>query len=226
MQDSLLSSVSSFHTKKITVTDPNRFSHHGSILETMYRSVSQESRLMSEYKLLPPKTPRTLAPEMQAPLDEVEKPAKRGNKSILKKEDTEDTSSKPAKSKKRKAEKGDSSVPKKVKKMARRKQTPPSHSEQKNELERNRKNNTKTTVKVSVAPPPLTSSQPTSTVALPPPVCTIPISTSPLPPPIISETTEATITSIPIITTTTDSSVNVNTSDVGAKTEEPPKVTP
>ena len=60
--------------------------------------------------------PRTLTPEMQAALDKVEKPGKRGKKTILKKEHTEDTSTKPAKSKKRKADKGDSSVPKKVEK--------------------------------------------------------------------------------------------------------------
>ncbi|KAL7592931.1 hypothetical protein Lser_V15G35436 [Lactuca serriola] len=175
---------------------------------------------------------------MQAALDEVEKPAKRGKKAILKKEDTEDTSSKPAKSKKRKADKGDSSVPKKYvgeKEEEQHEGSPRGNTPPRSPCPVENVNDSvstpprsppKTTVQVSVAPPPPTSSQPTSIVAPPPPVCTILISTSPLLPPIISQTTEATITSIPIITTTIDSSVNVNISDVGAKTKDPPKVTP
>ncbi|XP_023771954.1 pectinesterase inhibitor 10-like [Lactuca sativa] len=66
----------------------------------------------------------------------------------------------------------------------------------------------KTTVQVTIAPLP--------------PVISTPITTSPLQPPLFSN---ATLTSTPIITSTIDSSVNISTSDVGAKTEEPPKVT-
>ncbi|XP_023738291.1 uncharacterized protein LOC111886287 [Lactuca sativa] len=192
---------------------------------------------------------------MQAALDEVEKPAKRGKKANPKKDETEGQSSKPAKSKKRKCEKGDSSAPKKVKRMGRRTKTPSPSSSEKNDeqsagveeeeqQEGSPRENTpprsptpddvindfvptpppyppKTTVQVSVAPPPPPTSQPTSTVA-PPPVRTTLISSTPSPPPIFSQ---ATFTTTPIITSITDSSVKVNTSDVGAKIEDPPKVT-
>ncbi|XP_023757062.2 classical arabinogalactan protein 9-like [Lactuca sativa] len=80
----------------------------------------------------------------------------------------------------------------------------------------------KTTFQVTVAPPPPSSTPLVSTIAPLPPVISTPITTAPLPPPIFSN---ATITSTPIITSTIDSSININTSDVGAKTEEPPKVT-
>lgn len=80
----------------------------------------------------------------------------------------------------------------------------------------------KTTVQVSGAAPP----PPVSLVAPPPPVSDTPISTTPLSPPIISHATATTITSTPIIITSTiNSFVNVNTSDVGEMTEDPPKVT-
>ncbi|KAL7618601.1 hypothetical protein Lser_V15G04328 [Lactuca serriola] len=256
MNDSLLSSISSFHTKKIIVADLTKFFHNGSIPETMYQSVSQESKLISDYKFHPPKHPRQLTPEMQEALEEVEKPTKRGKKSITKKEDITDYSSKPVKSKKRKADKGDSSTSKKVKKMAQKKHTPsPSPSELKDEQfagedeeeqhEGSPWGNTpprtptpvdivddsvptpplsppKTTVRVTIAPPPPSSSPLVSTIAPPPPASSTPITTAPLPPPIFSN---ATFTTTPIITSTIDSSVNVNTSDVGEKTEEPPNVT-
>ncbi|XP_023756378.1 flocculation protein FLO11-like [Lactuca sativa] len=79
----------------------------------------------------------------------------------------------------------------------------------------------KTTVPVTVAPPPPSSTPLVSTIASPPPVISTPITTAPLPPPIFSNTI---FYSTPIITSTIDSFVNVNTSDVGAMTEEPPKV--
>ncbi|XP_023762742.1 pollen-specific leucine-rich repeat extensin-like protein 1 [Lactuca sativa] len=80
----------------------------------------------------------------------------------------------------------------------------------------------KTIVQVTVAPPPISSTPLVSTIAPPPPVIFTPITTAPLPPPIFSNPT---FTSTPIITSAIDSSVNINTSDVGGQTEEPPKVT-
>ncbi|XP_023754465.1 uncharacterized protein LOC111902886 [Lactuca sativa] len=209
------------------MADPTKFLHKGSILETMYRSVSQESKLISDYKLLPPKSPRKLTLEMQVALDEVEKPAKRGKKAVVKKEATEEPSSKPTKSKKRKTDKGDSSTPKKVKKMARRKLTPsPSPSELKDEQsasdDEEEQHEGLPRVQVTIATPPSSSSPPVSTIAPPPLVSSTPITTAPLPPLIFSKPT---FTTTSIITSTIDSFVNVNTSDVGAKTEEPPKVT-
>ncbi|KAL7587931.1 hypothetical protein Lser_V15G41169 [Lactuca serriola] len=65
----------------------------------------------------------------------------------------------------------------------------------------------KTTVQDSVPPPPV--SQPASTIASPPLVTSPPIIAASIPAPILTK----------------DPFVNVNTFDVGAKTEEPPKVT-
>ncbi|KAL7602795.1 hypothetical protein Lser_V15G20307 [Lactuca serriola] len=78
----------------------------------------------------------------------------------------------------------------------------------------------KTTAQDSVPPPPV--SQPASIIASPPPVTSPPIIIASIPTPVFSK---AAFTTTPIITSTTDSSVNVNTSDVGAKTEESLKVT-
>ncbi|XP_052621138.1 leucine-rich repeat extensin-like protein 2 [Lactuca sativa] len=257
MKDAVLSSIATFHTNKIIVADPKKFPHNGSIPETMYRYVSEESKVMAEYRLIPPKNPRQLTPEMQAALDEVEKTAKRGKKADSKKLETEEPSSKPVKSKKRKAEKAASSAPKKVKKMARKPKTPSPSSygnvdeqnadeEEEDQHEGSPRGNTpprsptpegnlndsvptppssppKTTVQVSVAPiPPSPTTQTTTIVPPPPPVSSIPLCKTPLPPPIFSQ---ATITSTPIILTTTESPAQVNTSDVGEKTEDNPKIT-
>ncbi|XP_023729214.1 pectinesterase inhibitor 10-like [Lactuca sativa] len=152
---------------------------------------------------------------MQAALDEVEKLAKRGKKVVDKKEATEEPSSKPSKSKKRKAEKGSP-----------RGNTPPrspTHVDLVNDfVPTPPPSPAKTTIQVTVAPPPPSSTPLVSIIAPPPPVISTPITTTPLPPPIFSNTT---FTSTPIITATIDSSVNVNTSDVEAETEEPPKIT-
>lgn len=63
MKDPLVSSVATFHTKKIIFSDATKFSHNGSIPETMYRCVSAESKVMAEYRNLPPKGLRVLTPE-------------------------------------------------------------------------------------------------------------------------------------------------------------------
>ncbi|XP_023734793.1 flocculation protein FLO11-like [Lactuca sativa] len=257
MKDVVLSSIATFHTKKIIVADLTKFPHIGSIPETMYRCVSTKSKVMAEYQLLPPKNPRQLTPEIQAALDDVEKPIKQGEKADSKKVATDGPSSKPVKSKKQKAEKAASSAPEKVKKMAQRPKTlSPSSSgndeeqyvedEEEDQREGYLRGNTppqsptpegtlndsiptpppsppKTTIHVSIALiPPSPTTQTTNIVSPPLPVISIPLSTTPLPPPIFSQ---ATVTFTPIITTTTESLVQVNTSDVGAKTEDNPKVT-
>lgn len=76
MTDALLSCVATFHTKKIIFSNATKFSFNGSIPETMYRCVTSESKVMAEYRKLPPTGPRQLTPEMREALDVVEKPAK------------------------------------------------------------------------------------------------------------------------------------------------------
>ncbi|KAL7590840.1 extensin-like [Lactuca sativa] len=161
---------------------------------------------------------------MQAALDEVEKPAKRGKKVVDKKKATEEPSSKPSKSKKRKADKGDDDEGQH--KGSPRGNTPP-RSPTPVDLANDYvptppPSPPKTTVQVTVSPPPPSLTPLVSTIAPPPPVISTPITTTPLPPHIFSN---ATFTSTPIITSTIYSSVNVNTSDVGAQTEEPTKFT-
>ena len=113
MKDALVASITTFHTKKIIISDPMKFPHIGSIPETMYRCVSAKNNVMATYRKLPPKEPRVLSPEQQAALDAVDKPGNRGKRVTLKKETTKEDQSKPSKSKKRKSEKGASSKPKK-----------------------------------------------------------------------------------------------------------------
>ncbi|XP_023761204.1 pollen-specific leucine-rich repeat extensin-like protein 4 [Lactuca sativa] len=218
----------------IIVSDPTKFLHKGSILESMYRSVSQESKLISEYKLLPPKNPRQLKPEMQAALDEVDKTAKRGKKVVDKKEAPEEPSSKPSKSKKSKADKGESSATKKIKKMARRNLTSsPSHSDPKDnqsagdddegQHQGSPRGNTpprsptpEVLVNDFVPTPPLSPHKTTIqvTVAPPPPSSTPIVSTIAPPPPVISTPITTAPLPPPIFSNATVASIPIITSTV------------
>lgn len=128
MANVLLSSVATFHTKKVIIADPSKFSHVGSIPESIYRCVPPSSKIMEAYRKLRPTGPRVLSPEMKVALDVVEKPTKRGKKKEYRTDDLDEgASSKPdktkksdkEKSKKRPSEKEASSDhPKKIKRMA------------------------------------------------------------------------------------------------------------
>lgn len=78
MKDALIVSISTFHTKKIIISDPTKFTHYGSIPETMYRGVTAESKVMVDYRQLPPKELRVLTPEQKAALEAVDKPSNIG----------------------------------------------------------------------------------------------------------------------------------------------------
>ena len=78
MADSLLSSIATFHTTKIIITDPSKYFFIGSIPKSMYAYVSPESKIILEYKKLPSSGPRELNPEMMRSIEEEDKPAKRG----------------------------------------------------------------------------------------------------------------------------------------------------
>ncbi|KAL7617819.1 hypothetical protein Lser_V15G02560 [Lactuca serriola] len=239
MKDALVASIATFHTKEIIISDPTNFHHKGSIPKSMYRCVSAESQVMAEYRTLPPKGPRVLTPEQQAALEAVDKPGNRGKCTTTKKDSTKEDKTKASKTQKRKSHKGDSSKPKKLKKMARRSKSPtPPGSENDKEYEEEEghhespRGNTpprsptptepihekiptpppspKQTITVSVPiDPPPTTSQPTTSLTPAPPVTTILISTSPLPPLIISQSTTTTIP---------DPTVEVNVSDTRATT--------
>lgn len=53
MADSLKSSIATFHTTKIIMTDNSKFAFVGSIPESMYMCVSSASKLTGEYKKRP-----------------------------------------------------------------------------------------------------------------------------------------------------------------------------
>lgn len=115
MKDALLATIATFHTKKVIISDPSKFLHYGMIPETMYRSVSEQSNVLADYRKLPPFGPRVLTPEQQAALYALEKPINLGMKPTKKEEPEEPK----VKSSKRKSDEGDSSKPqkKKIKKM-------------------------------------------------------------------------------------------------------------
>ena len=115
MEDSLMSSITTFQKIKIIVSNATKFQFIGSVPESMYKCVSGESKLMNEYKKLPPTGPRQLIPEMQSSLDVADKPAKWGNKVDQRKGEKEGPSSKAATPKKRKSEQAAPSAPKKWK---------------------------------------------------------------------------------------------------------------
>lgn len=201
MKHAMLSSVATFHTKKIIFSDATKFSHIGSIPETMYMCVSSESNVMTAYRKLSPKGPRELTPEMQVALDVVEKPVKRGKKADTKKVETEGPSTKTTKSKKRKAEEASSSTPKKVKTMARRPKNPSfSNSEHDEEQSANEDEEVGHEGSPRGNPPPRSptpTEQLNDKIPTPPPSPlknTVPASVAPIPPP---PTTQNTTTILP-----------------------------
>ncbi|XP_023749557.1 uncharacterized protein PB18E9.04c-like [Lactuca sativa] len=247
MKDALVTSIASFHTKKIIISDPIKFDYYGSIPESMYRCVSAKSTVMADYIKLTLTEPRVLTSEQKVALESVDKPSNRRKRDTTKKDPTEEDNSKASKSRKRKSNKGDSSKPKKIKKMARRTKslTPPTSETDKEDEEEvghheSSRGNTppksptptepihdniptpppspKQTIPVSVPiVTPPTTSQPTTSLSPPPPVSSTPVSTLPLPPLVITQTTTTTIPEL---------IVGVNVSDTGATIEtEPPVIT-
>ncbi|XP_052621019.1 gibberellin-regulated protein 14-like [Lactuca sativa] len=86
MADSLLSSIATFHTTKIIVTDPTKFSFTGPILEAMLGCISASSNVLQRYMKRPSVGPRELTPAMIRSIEEADKPAKRGKKPETQKE--------------------------------------------------------------------------------------------------------------------------------------------
>ncbi|CAI9271195.1 unnamed protein product [Lactuca saligna] len=86
MADSLLSSITTFHTTKIIVIDPSKYSFIGSIPIVVFACVSYASNVIQEYKKLPSSGPSELTPAMICSIEEANKPAKRGKKPKTQKE--------------------------------------------------------------------------------------------------------------------------------------------
>lgn len=241
MEDSLKSSIATFDTTVILVSDPSKFILIGSILESMYRCVSPESNVINEYKKLTPSGPRQLTPEMQSSPDAADKPVKRWKKPD-KKGEKDGQSSKVSTPKKRKSEQASTNAPKKKKhKMKAHRQKSPSPSSTDSEYVPSdpqlEPESTEDDATRTESPPRGNSPPPSPTIdsngnsplhCLPHPV---PITIAPCPPPISSTT--ATSILIPtslcttITTTTThptEPNVHVNVSTKGASTfgSDPP----
>ncbi|XP_023757881.1 flocculation protein FLO11-like [Lactuca sativa] len=122
MADSLLSSIATFHTTKIIITDPTKFSYIDSIPETMLGSISATNNVLQQYRKRKAIGPRELMPVMLRSIEGADKPAKRGKKPELQKEGPVTKPSKGQTPKKRKTDKAAPSLPqpKKQKKPARK----------------------------------------------------------------------------------------------------------
>ena len=75
-----MSSIGTFHTTKIIVSDASKFPFNGSIPETMYGDVPADSRIIQTYKGFKRSGPRDLTPEMLKSIHDADKPAPRGTK--------------------------------------------------------------------------------------------------------------------------------------------------
>ncbi|XP_052620948.1 flocculation protein FLO11-like [Lactuca sativa] len=244
MEDFLLSSIATFHTTKITVTDPTKFSFIGSIPETMLACVSAASNVLQQYRKIPSSGPRELTPAMVRSIDDADKPAKKGKKSDTQKETQVSKPTKGQTPKKRKSDKAAPSQPqpKKQRKAARRlifqsssdsdseyvppknKYAPPLESEsESSDDEASGRGDTpprSPTPEIPIRSQPRSPPPVTIPVSIPPifPIRTSqPSTTIPIPTPILTDTTTTTTT-----TTTTGSHSTAPTPPV---TTEPPTTT-
>ncbi|XP_052627641.1 extensin-like [Lactuca sativa] len=221
MADSLLSSIDTFNTTKIIVTNPTKYSFIGPVPETMLACVSTSGNVLQQYRKIPSSGPRELTPTMVRSIEEADKPAKRGKKTNTQKEAHVSKPTKGQTPKKKKSDKAapSQSQPKKQKKPARKlilqsssdsdsEYVPPNHksvppSESESESSDDEASSRGDTPPRSPTPEIPVRSQPPS----PPPV-TIPVSippifpipttqpsaTIPIPTPIFTDTTTTTTT--------------------------------
>ncbi|XP_052619756.1 flocculation protein FLO11-like isoform X1 [Lactuca sativa] len=75
-----MSSIGTFHTTNIIVSDASKFPFNGSIPETMYGDVPADSRIIQTYKGFKRSGPRDLTLEMLKSIHDADKPAPRGKK--------------------------------------------------------------------------------------------------------------------------------------------------
>ncbi|XP_023750879.1 endochitinase A-like [Lactuca sativa] len=241
MADSLLSSIATFHTTKIIITDPTKYSFIGSIPDTMLACLSAASNVLQQYRKIPSSGPRELTPAMVRSNEEDDKPAKRGKKTKTQKETKVTKPTKGKTPKKRKSDKATPSQPqlKKQKNPARRlilqsssdsdsEYVPPKHksappSEYDSDSSDDEASGRGDTPSRSPAPEIPVRSLPPS----PPPV-TIPISIPPIFPIPTSQPSTTIPSPIPIFTDTTTTTTNIgahSTAPTPPITIEPPVTT-
>ncbi|KAL7611656.1 hypothetical protein Lser_V15G06890 [Lactuca serriola] len=199
-----MSSIGTFHTKKIIVSDASKFSFIGSIPETMYGVVPSDSRLIRTIKEFRATGPRELTPEMLKSIHDADKPVNRDKKADKGKQATKaPTGPSPKKRKQPKA--AQSPQPKRRKTQPKRKLViPSSSSESENESsgsdgsqggETPQRGNTpprSPTPEMELHNSPVPSPPPTIATSIPTiiPNTTIPPTSFPIPPPIFTTATE------------------------------------
>ncbi|KAL7595143.1 hypothetical protein Lser_V15G31155 [Lactuca serriola] len=120
--NSPLSSIGTFHTTKIIVSDSSKFQFIGSISESMYGDVPSDSRIIRTYKEFRRSGPRELTPDMIQSIHDADQPAPRGKKNDKGKDKKVVKGAKGPSPKKRKPSKAaQSPPPKKRKTQPRRK---------------------------------------------------------------------------------------------------------
>ncbi|KAL7588162.1 hypothetical protein Lser_V15G40899 [Lactuca serriola] len=224
-----MSSIGTFHTTKIIVSDASKFSFIGSIPETMYCDVPSDSRLIRTIKEFKATGPRQHTPEILKSIHDADKPVNRGKKAEKGKQVTKAPKG-PSPRKRKQTKPAQSPQPKRRKTQLKRKLViASSSSDSENESsgsddsqrgETPPRGNTPPRsptpdMEIHVSPipsPPLTI--PTSIPTINP-VTTIPKTSFPIPPPIFTDTT----------TTTTKVTTNVSDTGVHTSTTETPPIT-
>ncbi|CAI9263314.1 unnamed protein product [Lactuca saligna] len=232
---SLLSTINVFHTTKIIVTDPTKFSFVGSIPDSMSAGVSKESIIMKAYKDFRPSGPRELSAEMVQSINDADKPATRGKKPEQGKIKKGAKGAKGPFPKKRKPSKPDLSPPAKKKKVQPRRKLILSSSSK--DSEENHSDSYESArgetpphspgheVHVS-SKPPSPSPIPTSSIPIITSSISIPSISNPISIPPITTSLQTTTTSLPPplfteATTTTTREVLTNVSNTGVSTSQP-----
>ncbi|KAL7595628.1 hypothetical protein Lser_V15G29607 [Lactuca serriola] len=122
-----MSSIGTFHTKKIIISDASKFSFIGSIPETMYGAVPSDSRIIRTIKEFKQSGPRELTPEMLKSIHNADKPVHRGKKADKGKPVTQATEG-PSPRKRKQTKPTQSPQPKRRKTQPKRKLVIPSSS--------------------------------------------------------------------------------------------------
>ncbi|KAL7592851.1 hypothetical protein Lser_V15G34533 [Lactuca serriola] len=225
-----MSSIGTFHTTKIIVSDASKFSFIGSIPETMYGDVPSDSRIIRTIKEFKQSGPRELTQEMLKSIHDADKPVHRGKKADKGKQVTKGAKG-PSPRKRKPTKAAQSPQPKRRKTQPKRKliiassssdsEGESSDSDGSQRGETPPRGNTPPRsptpdMEIHISPiPSPTQTIPTSIPTINPST-TIPKTSFPIPPPIFTDTT-----------TTTTAKVTTNVSDTGVHTNatEPPPVT-
>lgn len=224
-----MSSIDTFHTTKIIVSDASKFSFIGSIPETMYGDVPSDSRIIRTIKEFKASGPRVLTQEMLKSIHDADKPVHRGKKADKGKQVTKAPKG-PSPRKRKQTKDAQSPQPKRRKTQPKRKlviassssdsEGESSGSDGSQRGETPPRGNTpprSPTPDMEIHVSPIPSPPQTIPTSIPTinPNTTIPKTSFPIPPPIFTGTT------------TTTAKVTTNVSDTGVHTDatESPPVT-